>query len=155
MQIQFWSLHTTHHSYKDRCQTQVMVIIYCNWNRENVTIKYQLQRFQSFWNVNFMSVLFWDFTQHWMAVCYRYFGTAYGPQLQGSNSYFFLDCLTLEDGAHRLSWNVHRNYHSTLSKIPKECRSHSHRDRSPRSCITLCQLVNIYQCFSLDCLHPE
>jgi hypothetical protein len=36
----------------------------------------------------------------------------------------FLDCLTLEHGTNRLSQMLAGKYHSTLSKIPKQCRSH-------------------------------
>jgi hypothetical protein len=38
----------------------------------------------------------------------------------------FLDCLTLEHGTNRLSQMLAGKYHSTLRKIPKECRSHLH-----------------------------
>jgi len=32
------------------------------------------------------SVLFWEFTKHWLVVCYRYFGTICQYYLQGSKN---------------------------------------------------------------------
>jgi hypothetical protein len=80
------------------------------------------------------SALFWDITQCRMLVSYRCFGATYRSYLQGSSS----------SKRMRSSWTAWplkmgpigcpemstRNYHFTLRKISKECRSRLRRDRS-------------------------
>jgi hypothetical protein len=65
-------------------------------------------------------VFFWDFTQRRMVVSYRCFGMIYQSHVQGSSSYFFLDCLTLEDGTHRVSRNVDKKLPFYAELNPKK-----------------------------------
>ena len=75
---------------------------------------------------------FWDVTQRRLVV---------SDVLGHLSSYIcngqgvFLDCLILEDGTDRFSQHV-GNYHSTLSNIPEERRSHLYRGASLKWRIT-------------------
>jgi len=53
--------------------------------------------------------LFWDVIRHRLVICYRHLGKTYQSHIQGPSSPkspFFLDCLTLEYGTHKLSQKV-------------------------------------------------
>jgi len=52
--------------------------------------------------------LFWDVIRHKLVIGYRHLGTTYQSHIQGPSSPkspFFLDCLSLEYGTHKLSQN--------------------------------------------------
>ena len=70
-----------------------------------------LSRFYAKWKGSFLPML-------WFNVLV--------PLSRANQPKLFLDCLTLEHGTKRLSQMLAEKYHSTLCKIPKQCRSHLH-----------------------------
>jgi hypothetical protein len=75
------------------------------------------------------SAFFWDITQP--RVVYRRLGTTYRSHLQVSRSPW--TAWPLRMGPIRCPETSVQNYHSTLSNIPEERRSHLQRDRSLKS----------------------
>jgi hypothetical protein len=75
--------------------------------------------------------LFWYFTQRSMVAPFRCFGTTFPSNLQGSISP--KTTCPLKMGPIGCPEKSAWNYNSTLSKIPKERRSHSHRGGTLKS----------------------
>jgi hypothetical protein len=78
------------------------------------------------WRLDLRSALFWDFTQRWLVVTDRRFGTIC-PVLRVTHSMkILLGSLDLEHGTDRLSRNV-GIYPSRLCNFPEEQRPHLRR----------------------------
>jgi hypothetical protein len=103
-----YSLHDTLHPYV------TVALVSCKVFPVSNSYFLRMTRFYISKQIQHISALFWDFTKRRMMTSQWGFGTNYRSYFQVASRSW-----NLEEWSLRLSWNVVKNYHSTLRKIPK------------------------------------